>query len=309
MLLAAANRVLRGEIAQRARALIQAGDDEFTLAPDGAVQWRGGAVGRLVAGDTLLAPRAEPLPGDFLEGHLRESVRQRLAAFAAAALERDLPALYTSRQAELSPPARGLVFQLTEALGTLPAREVAPLCAGLTGPERKALARLGVRLGTESVYVEPLLKPAAARLKALLWALRSGAVPPAALSGTAMPRDPALADDAYAALGYRVLGPRVLRVDRLERLAAASRKLARAGPFAASPALAQLAGAPLAELAAVLTCLGYRAVIDSANGAVTFHARPRRASEPGRGAKTQRGAPETAANSPFAKLRDLRLAR
>src|SRR5262249_53127464 len=41
-LIAAANRVLRGEIAARSRQLAEASDDEFALAPDGGVQWRGG---------------------------------------------------------------------------------------------------------------------------------------------------------------------------------------------------------------------------------------------------------------------------
>src|SRR6185437_16656244 len=41
-LLAAANRVLRGEIAERAKRLVAADDGEFALAPDGTVTWRGG---------------------------------------------------------------------------------------------------------------------------------------------------------------------------------------------------------------------------------------------------------------------------
>ena len=304
-LLAAANRVLRGEIAARARELAEAGDAEFELAATGQIRWRGGAVGRLLPGESALGPRVEPLPSDFLEGHLRDGVRQRLAAFLAEALERGLPALYRARGAELGGPARGLVYQLAEALGTLPARDVAPLAAALQGADRKALARLGVRLGTESVYLEPLLKPKAARLRALLWSARTGAANPPAPEGTSAPRDQAVPGEAYAAMGFAVLGSRVLRVDRLERLAAAARRLARQGTFAATEELAALAGAPAAELAAMLASLGYRATLGE-NGAALFHARRHRAG--GAHAKQRRRA-RPHKDSPFAKLKELRLLR
>ena len=77
----AANRVLRAEVAARARRLATDADDAFAIDADGELRWRGGAVGRLVAGETLLAPRVEVLAGDFLEGEARERVRQRLQAF------------------------------------------------------------------------------------------------------------------------------------------------------------------------------------------------------------------------------------
>src|SRR5205085_7251006 len=63
-LLAAANRVLRGEIAARARALAASGDAAFRLAADGTLSWSGGLVARLVPGDRALAPRLELMPGE-----------------------------------------------------------------------------------------------------------------------------------------------------------------------------------------------------------------------------------------------------
>jgi ATP-dependent RNA helicase SUPV3L1/SUV3 len=310
-LLAAANRVLRGEIASRAKRLAAAEDGEFTLGADGVVLWRGGAVGRLLAGDSALAPRIEALPGDFLEGELRDSVRRRLADFLRAAIERGLQPLFRLRAAELSGPARGLVFQLAEALGSLPAVAVTSQRAALADGDRRLLARLGVRLGVETVYVDALLRPRAAGLRGLLWAVwRGEAAPP--VPALAAPRDPAVPAAAYAAMGWRVLGPRVLRVDRVERLAAAARRLARHGKFAATPALAQLAGVAPEELAAMLAELGYRAVPGEAG--MSFQARSHRArqtrqSKPMRGRPQRRGDEPAAADGPFAKLKELRLAR
>src|SRR5713101_9614813 len=148
-LLAAANRVLRGEIAARAQLLAAAPDGEFALTPDRGITWRGGAVGRLLRGDSALAPKVEALPGDFLEGDVRDSVRRRLTEFVRHAIAHGLRSLLRARDADLAGAARGLVFQLGEALGSLPAGDVAEQRAALDLNDRKALARLGVRLGTE----------------------------------------------------------------------------------------------------------------------------------------------------------------
>ena len=307
-LLAAANRVLRGEIAGRAQFLAQAADAEFVLAADGGVTWRGGAVGRLLPGENALAPRVEVLPGDFLEGDLREGVRRRLADFLRDAIHRGLAPLFRALEAELGGAARGIVFQLSEALGSLPAAEVAGQRAALAAGDRKALARLGLRFGTETVYLEALLKPRPAALRAMLWAVWRGVETPD-VPESAAPRDPALSEPAYAAMGWCVLGPRVLRVDRVERLAAALRRLARQGPFGPTPALAQLAGSRIEDLAAMLPALGYRAVLGESG--VSFRARPHRAGErrSSRRRKRRREEAAPAADGPFAKLKELRLAR
>src|SRR5712671_6702103 len=69
-LLTAANRVLRNEVAARARRLANDSEEAFTLDAAGRLHWRGGPVGRLVAGDAILAPRVEVQASDFLDGEL-----------------------------------------------------------------------------------------------------------------------------------------------------------------------------------------------------------------------------------------------
>ena len=84
----------------------------------------------------------------------------------------------------------------------------------------------------------------------------------------AVDRDPLVEPAFYRAIGYPLLGPRALRVDRLEALAAAARRLAQAGPFVATPALASLADSHQADLPGMLAALGYRAVVEG--GTTTF---------------------------------------
>jgi ATP-dependent RNA helicase SUPV3L1/SUV3 len=304
--LAAANRVLRGEVTQRARRLAADPDDVFALDAAGGLRWRGGTVGRLAAGDSLLRPRVEPVAGDFLDGEARDKVRQRLQAFARAEIERRLAALFMVRNLTLGTAGRGLAFRLVEALGVLDSDEVRHQVASLDPADRAALGRAGVRFGSESVFIEPLLRAEAMRCRALLWAVRHGrpppALPPARRLGKAIEPDPLLPETFYTAIGLRLRGGFALRPDLLERIAATARRLARQGPFAADATLASLAGVEPLRLPALLAALGYRRAV-AEGGIEIFHPKPRRrrpAAEPARRPSGD--------GHPFAKLRELKLA-
>jgi ATP-dependent RNA helicase SUPV3L1/SUV3 len=302
MLATAANRVLRSEIATRARHLAADSDDAFSLDPVGNLIWRGGVVGRLAAGDGPLTPRAEVSAGNFLDGPARERVRQRLQAFVKTEVERRLRPLFALHELPLSGVARGLAFQLVDTLGCLPASSAAVQVHALDRDSRRALSRAGVRFGTESLYLETLLTPQSVRFRALLWAVRHGRnVPP--LPGTrglgkAFALDPELPPSFYAALGRLAIGGIALRPDQLERFAATARELARAGAFTASAQLAARGGVSLGDLRRVLLGLGYRAIIR--DGTELFVARPRRLNPAPYGDATE--------GHPFAKLKALKLA-
>ncbi|HLI23084.1 MAG TPA: helicase-related protein, partial [Stellaceae bacterium] len=200
-LLAAANRVLRGEIDARVKELAAAPDDEFALAADGALLWRGGKVGRLSPGESALDPQIDVFAGHSLDPPLREIIRRRLMSFWGMEKRRRLAPLVRARHAEFEGAARGLVYQLCEALGALPASAVAAQCAALSGDDRKQLARLGVRLGTETVYLDGMLKREPQAMAALLWSLQRQAAAPKVPGGVAAPRDASISDEAYRAMG------------------------------------------------------------------------------------------------------------
>jgi ATP-dependent RNA helicase SUPV3L1/SUV3 len=307
MLATAANRVLRGEIGVRARRLAADDDAGFAIDPVGNVTWRGGLVGRLSVGEGALAPRVEVLAGNFLEGGARESVRQRLQAFVRSEVEHRLKPLFTLRDLPLIGVARGLAFQLIDALGCLPAAEAGEQLRALDNASRRALGRAGVRFGAESLYVEPLLGAESARFRALLWAVRQGrTVPPlpgARALGRALRVDPNLPSSFYAALGRRVIGGLALRPDRLERLSGAARERGRNGAFSGDSDLAALAGVAPGDLRQLLIGLGYRVVIRA--DVEVFVARPRRLNGAARRA-TRRHVEHD--GHPFAKLKQLKFA-
>jgi ATP-dependent RNA helicase SUPV3L1/SUV3 len=259
-LLAAANRAVRADAAERVRIFADEPDHAFSLSGTGQVLWRRAAVARLVPGEHALAPRVEVLPTELLEPGLREKVRRRLTAWIEAEVRRQLAPLARAREsADLSGTARGLAFVLAESLGTVSRRSVAPQIAGLDGEDRRELQRAGISIGRLAVWT-PGLKAESIRLRALLWRLRrSGPVGEARLPDgrPSVPADPSVPSELYAAAGYLLLGPRAVRVDRAEHLAASVARRAKEGPFAAGKPLADIVGASPTELPAILKTLGY----------------------------------------------------
>jgi len=259
-LLAAANRALRAGIGDRVRRLTEDDDAAFALDRAGGVSWRDAVVARLAAGEDLLSPRLDVLASELMGPPLRERIRRRLAAWLEGHLRRVLAALYAARDGAPGGTARGLVFALTESLGSVARSAVASQLAVLGPGDRQSLQRLGVVVGGRSVYLPALLGRDAVRLRGVLWAARHAA-PAAPLSDAppSVPADAAVPARGYEACGYRVAGPRAVRVDRLEWLAAVARRLARAGPFAPSAETCSILGASAGEVAGVLQATGYAA--------------------------------------------------
>jgi ATP-dependent RNA helicase SUPV3L1/SUV3 len=315
-LMIAANRLLPGEVVLRARRFASEPDAAFSLTPDGQVAWHGEPVARLLAGDTALSPRVEPVAVDFLEGEPREAVRRRLGGFVRDTIAAGLPALLAAQMTGaaagldgLGQVARGLVYRLGEALGSLEAEPLAPIRAALPAEDRKRLARLGVRFGTEAIYLEPMLKPKAMALAGLLWSIRAGAILPAPIPApgrVSVEAGPDWSVGFGAAIGFRRLGPRAVRVDRLERLAAELRKRARSGGFTVDATLASFIACPLDAMPGVIAALGYRMAVE--NGVMTVQAARRRApGQEGARRSRARGGQPARDDNPFAKLKTLRL--
>ena len=290
---AAARAALKPEIAGRVTQLAAAPDSEFDLDPAGQVLWRGAAVAVLQAGDLPLQPTVEVLSSEWIDGNARRTLEKRLSAWLESRLRALFGPLLPAKEEELSGPVRGLLFQLAEHLGSMPAIKLDKLSEA----DRKSMARLGVRFGTESLFLPALLKPDAQRWRALLWCLHRGQPPiPAPPAGrVSLPADHPAA--YYDAVGYRRLGKHAIRLDILERFAAELRKLAREGPISPpAPMLSQL-GIGAEDMKGLIEAMGYKPKREG--DLVTFH----HAKKPRRAPPKMKPIDE---NSPFAVLKRLR---
>jgi ATP-dependent RNA helicase SUPV3L1/SUV3 len=280
---AAAQKALAGEIEARAQRLSRAADDQFLLANDGAIRWVGEPVARLVPGENVLEPRLRVLADEQLNGPAKESVEARLTLWVKAHVDKLLGPLNALAKAEdITGIARGVAFQLVEALGVLERTKVADEVKGLDQATRAVLRKYGVRFGAYHIYVPALLKPAPRTLGLHLWALKNDGLdqnglddlPALAASGrTSIPIDPAISKALYRMVGYRVCGVRAIRVDILERLADLIRPALSWRPgspadkpagafdgrgFTVTVAMTSLAGCSGEDFASILRSLGYR---------------------------------------------------
>ncbi|HXA71566.1 MAG TPA: helicase-related protein, partial [Stellaceae bacterium] len=256
----AAQKALAGEVDARAARLAQAADEQFVLAADGAIRWLGQAVGKLVAGEEVLKPRLRLIADEQLTGAPREIAQARLDLWLKTHVEKLLgPLFQLAGSEEVTGIARGVAFQMVEALGVLDRRRVAEDVKGLDQPARATLRKFGVRFGAYNIYIPPLLKPAPRVLALQLWALKQSeravtgldTIERLAASGrTSIAADKEIDHALYAVAGYRVCGERAVRVDMLERLADIIR-----------PALAWRDGAPGAKPAAAFDGSGAFSVV------------------------------------------------
>lgn len=280
---ATALKALAGEIDARAEKLAAAPDEQFVLTSDGTIRWTGDAVARLVAADDALHPRLRIISDERLTGAPREAVQTRLDLWLKTHIEKLLGPLFDLHKAEdITGIARGIAFQLIEALGVLERQKISAEMKDLDQPSRAVLRKYGVRFGAYHIYIPALLKPAARALASLLWAEKQSNVDMSALSGaqhlagsgrTSFPVDKSLDRDAYRVLGYRQCGERAVRVDILERLADLIRPALAwretspgakpAGAFdgrgfVVTQAMTSLTGSAGEDFASVLRALGYR---------------------------------------------------
>lgn len=298
----AAFRALGNEIARRAIDLTAAPDGELALTDAATLEWRGVAIARLAAGPTPLRPRIVLIGGELCEGITRERIEARLTQFVTAEIAATLAPLARAANADVSGHVRGLVYQLGEALGSIPRNGADALVGRLQKADYSALRRTGIWVGRHDIYMPDLMKPKPARLAALLWAVHRGLrdiprLPPA--GRTSFLADADLPVGFLRAVGYRTLSGRAVRLDIVERLADVARAGAIKGLFAVDAPLANLLGCSVEETEAVLTALGYRPATTEAGKRFRLPSKkpPRE--------KPKRIARRVSPDSPFSKLKDL----
>lgn len=281
----AAAKSLATEIETRAEKLSKAANGEFALASDGTIRWLGQAIAKLAAGPDALSPAIIVLADEQLTGPAKEKVDTRLALWVKAHIDTLLKPLIDLRDAQdLEGMARGIAFQLVEALGVLERQHVSDEVKALDQPMRAGLRKYGVRFGAYHIFLPLLLKPAPSGLIAQLWSLKNGNVDVQIVNGlhqlsmsgrTSIPVDKTIPKALYKVVGYRVCGERAVRIDILERLADLVRPLIAwkpldptvtppdgaiggGGGFTVTVAMTSLVGCSGEDFASILKSLGYR---------------------------------------------------
>ncbi len=238
-------------------------DTEIDVTEQGGLMWGEYAIGKLVKGADILSPGVEVFVDDEAGTEVAEKVRRRLSHWIdrkIAALFEPLLAMKTDET--LTGLARGVAFQLVEALGVVPRAEIADDIKALDQDQRGLLRKHGVRFGQFTIFQTQMLKPAPTRLRLVLWSLNEGlqefpeAPPPGLVTVPALTEAP---KGYYARSGYRKAGERAIRIDMLERLADMIRNEDTRGGFEATADMLSISGLTLEQFANLLEGMGYKA--------------------------------------------------
>ncbi len=252
---------------------------QFQLSPCGGITFQpahgnpmpGSVVGRVVKGESVLRPAVEVDHSALPEGVAPDAAKEKLAAWLEKYVFDTLQGLYALQDEETIPaPARRIADALHDALGVVPRADLEHAIAELDEEGRRALRNRKVRLGPVLVFLPLLNKPAAVRLRALLWHVWHGKNLPAAVPSDGMTSQP-LGDDAvgadpayYRAIGYPLYGGRAIRVDMFDRLVSAVYDQADKGVFKARHDMAECLGCSIPDLYKVLEAMGHQKIHDPA---------------------------------------------
>jgi ATP-dependent RNA helicase SUPV3L1/SUV3 len=181
---AAVEKAVGEALRQRAQTIAISADSAFTFTDQGEILWDNAIIGHIQIANrhnrqvgqndpdsdrlAYLTPEAVLAADETLTGEIRMQAQTRLTDWVRLQLSQQLEPLKNLQNAELSGLARGLAFQLLEHKGCLPRRDIADLLSKLDQDLRGMLRKCGVRFGFYHIFMPALLKPAPARLLALL---------------------------------------------------------------------------------------------------------------------------------------------
>ncbi|MDG1680411.1 MAG: helicase-related protein [Tateyamaria sp.] len=246
----------------RADRFYNAPDTEIDYTEQGGLMWGSSAVGKLVQGPDPLKPQVEVFVDDVAGSEVAQKVQRRLQHF----IERKVVSLFEPLIAlqhddALNGLAKGFAFRVVESMGVLRRANVADEVKALDQDSRAVLRKHGIRFGQFTIFMPILLKPAATRLRLVLWSLSKclsefpESPPPGLVTIPAMPTSPQGADTIA---GYHNAGERAIRIDMLERLADMLRSEDSRGGFEAKADMLSITGMTLIQFSELMIGLGYR---------------------------------------------------
>lgn len=257
--------------------MLNAQDTQFRLAEDGQISYQaqasnplpGEAIAMLAKGDDVLKPKVVMLEVDALKNQdaaaLRDHLQGWFARHVGSVLE---PLVALEKTDDVKAPTKGIAFQVHEALGIVPREQLEDLIAGLDVDDRRDLRSLKIRLGPILAFIPALNKPAAVRLRGLLWGLYNDKDLPMECPKDGIVSfevDPKAIDRVfYQAIAYPVYGKRAIRIDMLDRVICAVYDGAEGGKFKAEHKMAEWLGSSIEGLYEVLEAMGHTKIFDPA---------------------------------------------
>ena len=286
--LSAARKTLPKEISRRVKELLMSDNAAFKFDNDGNILWQSNIIASLVNGENIYSPKININSSELLSDEqikqiqlrIIEAVEGNIKSILSEAINLKDPSFqniekkyFNNNQNEeksaekeklpiinLSGKALGIAYEVYEGLGSAKTSSLSMSINTLSDEEKTQLAKLGLRLGVETIYLPNLLKPSAIKLRALLWSVfyqnfPDHGTPPDGRVSVVM--QPEANHDFLRAIGFVPLGDLALRADIAERLSALIRLEARSGRFRITDAMLSIAGSTKIQMEKILYELNY----------------------------------------------------
>lgn len=251
---------------------------QLTLRDDGQIYFQidatnplpGVPVARLIKGDGYLTPTIDWRDDAPLDGVDLLAATDKIVTWFGLHLARVLGPLVTlmAEADGLPEPVRGICQAVYDGLGIAPRQDLLAHIEKLDVEMRKTLRARHVRLGPVLAFIPDLNKPAAVRLRALLWSIMHDKELPAPVpkdGAVSAVIDPAAADPVfYQAIGYPLYSNRIIRIDMLDRVMNAIYENVKDNQFQAKHQMAEWLGCSVPDLYLVLEAMGHKKTHDPA---------------------------------------------
>lgn len=268
-----AEKAVAPEVNRRLTSIVGGTHAIFTVSNEGHIVWGGAAIGAISKGGSPSNPDATLIGGELGQDNLKNMAEERMRDYLRAEAKEKLAPLQALKDLHENPdtPAdvKGFAYTLYENFGHLNRAKHGALVNKLEQSARKPFRELGVTFGQYDVYMREMIRPKPSSLLSNLIAFGAGGdrkpfIPFAGVTSIANEGELSsenYSEDSIALAGYKACGPRIVRFDILNRLAAVIRqaqKEANTRRFQIMQDMLALLGCNLEEVRGVLTSLGYQ---------------------------------------------------
>jgi ATP-dependent RNA helicase SUPV3L1/SUV3 len=252
---------------------------QFTLSADGKILWQeklnnplpGIEVASLVKGEHPLKPGIVLVQTPAVASQdplkLQDTLNLWLNQHFSMILE---PLMLLGIQSEnnnelaASEPVVQISKKIYDGLGIIPREDIEDLIEKLDPEKRAALRNKKIRLGPILVFIPSLNKPAAVKLRGLLWSLYHDRPLPAKVPSDGIVSQKIEVSEGlgefYRSIGYPLYGGRAVRIDMLDRVISSIYDNAKDGVFEARHEMAEWLGTPIDDLYKILESMGHKKI-------------------------------------------------
>ncbi len=261
--------------------MLESKASQFSLSPEGHILWQekqnnplpGVPVAKLEKGEHPLRPVISVLENEHTKDQDKTTLKNHLSIWLKTHMQEviePLTLLETPQGVDAKEDAVSkIAAKIYDGLGIVPREELEDIIADLTPETRVDLRAKKIRLGPVLAFIPILKKPAAVKLRALLWSIYNDAPLPAKVPAdgivSARIDDENPNEDFYRAISYPLYGGRAVRIDMLDRVISCIYDHADKGKFQARHEMAEWLGSTIEDLYKVLEAMGHTKIHDPAD--------------------------------------------